>query len=149
MDFFERLVMKYTTFFQNYRISCLVQLLRIRFLSFIKCCISLFKLYNLVLYTPFTPFLFTPPPFPPCLHPHAPLRFPPFLHSPRPPFTPPPTHLPASLAQPPFAFAPFMGVYLLVDFKGGAPSSLPPPPPRFPSLPPPPTQIGAKWGGGG
>ena len=31
MDFFDRFVMKFTTFFQNYRISCLVQLLRIMF----------------------------------------------------------------------------------------------------------------------
>ena len=31
MDFFESLVKKFTIFLQSYRISCLVQLLRIRF----------------------------------------------------------------------------------------------------------------------
>ena len=73
------LVIKKTTFFQSYRISCLVQLLRNRFLGFMKFCISLFNLYNLVLYTPFTPSLFSfPPPVfsslftppPPPVYPH-------------------------------------------------------------------------------
>ena len=88
MDFFGRLVIKYTIFFQSYRISCLVQSLRIRFLGFIKCCISLLNLYSLVLYTLFT--LPCPPRFPPRLH-----RPPVFL----PVYTP--THLPASLPLPP------------------------------------------------
>ena len=61
MDFFDRLVMK----FQNYRISCLVQLLPI--ICFKKCYIF-FSIYIIfVLYTPFTPpplqLLFTLPPF--------------------------------------------------------------------------------------
>ena len=110
-----------------------MQLLRVRFLGFIKCCLPVFNLYNLVLYTPFTPSLFTPPP-----------RFPPFtppvfLHV----YTPYPVFLsvytfrlpPASLRQPSFAFAPFMGGYFLVDFGGRRFLRYTPPPPTL--LPPP------------
>ena len=113
MDFFERLVMKVTTvfFFQIYRISCLVQLLRIRFhkmLHFLFQCLS--YNYPFLFFLPL-PVLFTPPcvvyphifvyPLPVPLPVYPPLslslpRFPPYLHPPPPcQFTTTPTFAPS------------------------------------------------------
>ena len=156
MDFFGRLVIKDTTFFQSYRISCLVLSLRIRFLGFIKSCISLLNLYSLVFYTRFTPFLPPPPPpvfrFPTCLYPppvFLPVYIPPvflpvytppppvFLPVyPSPPRLPPNTHLPASLPQSPLSSLPAYNYrHRRLWGRGGLwpPVYHHPPPPVYPS----------------
>ena len=84
--------MKFAPFFLSYCISCLVQLLCIRFHKMLH---FTFDFVIFVLSTPFNPSLFTPPPPPPSRS----LTSLPVYHN---------RHSP-----------PFMGGYLLVEFGGG------------------------------
>ena len=113
MIFFDGSVIKVTTFFQSYCISCLVRLLRIRSHKKLHL-FSIFKIF--VLYTPVCsppPSCISPTRLFPCLHPlvfnpHS--RFLPCLHPPfsslfaclHPRLEPPPPHItPLSHYPPP------------------------------------------------
>ena len=97
MDFFERLVVKYTTFLKSYCISCLVQLVRIKFLGFLNVAFH-FSIFIIWSYNiPRLPLPCLPPLFcSPCLHP-LPVFLP--LYTPPPP--PPRVYHPQSSNNPP------------------------------------------------